>query len=340
MKLAALFNAAFGAHAALQLAENKKRVHHRNHLTLSSPVLYGDTRCPCIGFDNIEGDTIVQAEMSHGEKVEVSYPADLGARCEAWDNNRLPQCQRGAKPGSDELWCAQQWCYVDPCKCDIDVMPKMTAMLPGVTYRGKPLFWSYATCGGKDMFSKKKPTLGNPKCQCIGFAGVEGTTDVSIKGKTVEYPADMGSTCTSWDSKVHPECQSDRPPPWCRANWCYVDPCECDLPGETVPKIAVYLPRASFTGKNLYYSYETCGSPDTFTEKNNPDACVNQETEEECQGNSRCSWTGSRCLGTELVNHPLCKKAAAKIIGHSGAFARHYPSAILLAFLALSAVRT
>lgn len=296
-------------------------------------VHYGDTKCPCIGFDNIDGETMAEVNVGHGRKVQVSYPADLGARCENWDDNRYPGCREGEFPGPGKGFCAQSWCYVDPCQCGIDVLPKLSAFTPDATYRGKPLFWSYESCGGSDMFTKKAPKIGNPHCRCIGFAGVSGTTEISFKdGKMVEYPADLGTSCKAWDDDFHPECTGDDQPNWCKARWCYVDPCDCQLPGGAVPKISSYLPDATFTGKNLYYSFESCGSPDTWTEEGNPDACVNQMEEKVCVKNTRCAWTGDRCLGTELVNHPLCKdvklptaasdeKSGAAILGWRAAFA-------------------
>jgi len=283
-------------------------------------VHYGDSRCPCIGFDNIDGESIL-AVKHDGEDVEISYPADMGSRCEAWDDNRYPKCKAGAKPGEGEGWCAQPWCYVDSCNCDIDVLPKMSELYNAeATFRGKPLFWSYATCGGKDVFTKKVPELGRPQCRCIGFAGLAGSTEIAFKdGVKADYPADMGTSCSAWDLDRHPACLGgDDVPHWCKSRWCYVDPCDCQLPGETVPKISAYLPDATFTGKNLYYSYETCGSADTWTEKNHGTACVNQDTEDACGRLSRCRWTGSRCLGAELVDHPLCKEAGAALVKKLG----------------------
>jgi len=277
-------------------------------------VHYGDSRCPCIGFDNIDGESVLTVKHD-GEDVEISYPADMGSRCEAWDDNRYHKCKAGEKPGKGKGWCAQLWCYVDPCNCDIDVLPKMSELYNAeATFRGKPLFWSYATCGGKDMFTQKAPELGRPKCRCIGFAGLSGTTEIAFKdGVQAEYPADMGTSCSTWDVDRHPACVGDNAPGWCKASWCYVDPCDCELPGKTVPKISAYLPEATFTGKNLYYSYETCGSADTWTEKYHGEACVNQDTEGECGRLSRCRWTGERCLGAELVDHPLCKEAGEAV---------------------------
>lgn len=323
MKLPLIACLVLDAAATLQLVGNSKRAGKSNgHLTLavasepSDGVHYGDERCPCIGFDNIEGETLLMVERKGKDPLEVSYPADLGARCEAWDDDRHFLCKKGAKPGLGKGWCAQHWCYVDPCKCDIDVLPKISISNTEATYRGKPLFWSYATCGGKDMFTVKKPEVGLPKCRCIGFAGVAGTTEITFKDdKMAEYPADLGTSCSAWDKNHHPQCEGDDAPSWCRSDWCYVDPCDCELPGDLVPKISAYLPEASFTGKNIYYSYETCGSADTWTEKHHYGACVNQDTKEQCATLSRCSWTGTRCLGSELVNHPLCKDAKEMYAG-------------------------
>mmetsp|Transcript_87972 Transcript_87972/g.248303 ORF Transcript_87972/g.248303 Transcript_87972/m.248303 type:complete len:362 (-) Transcript_87972:41-1126(-) len=267
---------------------------------------FGDSACPCIGFDNIRGETTVVLD----DGAEVAYPADLGARCEKWDDGVHSACKEGQTPGFGNGWCAQSWCFVDPCNCDIPVMPKMTKYVPDARFRGKPLYWSYATCGGEDMFSDELPEIGAAGCRCIGFDNIPGSTDIRIGKQVVSYPAEIGGTCRSWDADLHPECKKGEPESWCQHKWCYVDPCSCDLP--EVPKVTMYLPEASFTGKSLYYSYETCGSPDTFTKKWNLEACVNQQDKERCEvlkkegGHNKCAWTGTRCLGAELVTHPLC----------------------------------
>lgn len=80
---------------------------------------HGSDGCRCIGIDELEGETVIALK-----KKNVSYPADLGARCEAWDANMHPDC-KGENPKS---WCAQEWCYVDPCKCkDTADLPKPSA---------------------------------------------------------------------------------------------------------------------------------------------------------------------------------------------------------------------
>jgi hypothetical protein len=286
--------------------KNKPEKKHKEHAAF-----FGDTLCPCIGFDNIQGETTVVFE-EEGQQTAVAYPADLGARCEAWDNGRHADCKEGATPGFGESWCAQTWCYVDPCNCKIPVLPKMSTYSPDALYRGKPIFFSYATCGGEDMWTKGVPEVGTPGCRCIGFDNVPGSTEMRIEGKDVAYPAEVGGSCQAWDKGTHPACKSDKPPKWCHESWCYVDPCSCELEGDVPPKVSMYLPKATFTGKGLYYSYETCEGKDFFTKSVHKQACVNQLEASDCDALPRCAWTGNKCLGAELVNHPLCQDIVKK----------------------------
>mmetsp|Transcript_29750 Transcript_29750/g.68499 ORF Transcript_29750/g.68499 Transcript_29750/m.68499 type:complete len:419 (+) Transcript_29750:105-1361(+) len=259
----------------------------------------GDPKCPCIGFDNIDGDTLVD----FGGK-QVPYPADMGARCEAWDNGRHPtSCMDGQEPGPGNEWCAQPWCYVDACKCDLPTLPKVSTYLPEASYIGKPLYFSYSTCGGKDLWSETTLQVGLAECRCIGFAGQEGSTQVQVDGSFVDYPAEMGGTCQAWDQARHPSCKvqaGSEPPPWCGRSWCYVDPCSCHL--EVLPKVSLYLPDSTFQGKPIYYSYSTCGDTDEWTKENHKDACVNQRTEQDCEASSKCKWDGKQCMGAELAD--------------------------------------
>eukprot|EP00429_Kryptoperidinium_foliaceum_P136239 CAMPEP_0176272188 /NCGR_PEP_ID=MMETSP0121_2-20121125/45586_1 /TAXON_ID=160619 /ORGANISM="Kryptoperidinium foliaceum, Strain CCMP 1326" /LENGTH=338 /DNA_ID=CAMNT_0017612355 /DNA_START=45 /DNA_END=1061 /DNA_ORIENTATION=- len=284
---------------------------------------FGDARCPCIGFDELDGETVV----AFSNTTSAKYPADLGARCEAWDDKRHPDCKEGGDPGEGEGFCEEKWCYVDSCHCDLPVLPKLATYVPEASYRGKPVFFSYATCGGKDLWTEKVPEVGTAGCRCIGFDNIPGTIDLDLEGpegniSNASYPAEIGGTCRAWDDKRHPMCAGDSPPKWCKQRWCYVDPCSCDL--DTKPKVTMYLPDATFAGKSLYYSYETCGSKDYFTEHYNLKACVNQKDEDDCldlkvpRGGNKCAWTGKVCLGWEIVNHPMCK-AMVKEVHHSGA---------------------
>lgn len=244
------------------------------------PAYYGDTSCPCVGIDGVLwGQTMVT--LDDGSKAP--YPADVGARCEAWDDaHDTKHCMEGGTPGLGKGWCAKQWCYVDPCNCHLDTLPKKAVRLPGAEFQGKPVYYSYATCGSTDTWateeqqshSRRLDSLcgsigeidakkwGSPFCKCIGVAPQPGTTDVYINGVgSVAYPADAGAYCNAWDQNDHPKCKAANPPHWCEKKWCYVDPCTCEL--DTPPKSTVYLPGAKFQGTPIYYSYVACGDTDT-----------------------------------------------------------------------------
>eukprot|EP00746_Dinoflagellata_sp_MGD_P165381 gnl/MRDRNA2_/MRDRNA2_94606_c0_seq1.p1 gnl/MRDRNA2_/MRDRNA2_94606_c0~~gnl/MRDRNA2_/MRDRNA2_94606_c0_seq1.p1 ORF type:complete len:1140 (+),score=216.23 gnl/MRDRNA2_/MRDRNA2_94606_c0_seq1:110-3529(+) len=157
---------------------------------------YGDPACSCVGIDNVEGKRMVRLD----ERTTAAYPVDLGASCQAWDDGRsLLGCMSGQDPGKGKGWCAQKWCYVDPCKCDISTLPKTSLYLPGATYQGKPIYYSYATCGAKDMFTvNRKEACVNqmteaacdafPKCgwhegRCMGKELI-GTCQKKLHGFT------------------------------------------------------------------------------------------------------------------------------------------------------------
>eukprot|EP00931_Biecheleriopsis_adriatica_P028389 TRINITY_DN16929_c0_g1_i1.p1 TRINITY_DN16929_c0_g1~~TRINITY_DN16929_c0_g1_i1.p1 ORF type:complete len:332 (+),score=59.32 TRINITY_DN16929_c0_g1_i1:84-1079(+) len=275
---------------------------------------YGKEGCPCIGIDELDGETTVTPKA--GSKV--AYPADLGARCEAWDESKHPEC-----PG--ESWCKSQWCYVDPCNCKgVSPLPKPSNYLPGAKYQGKPLHFSYATCGGSDSYSAEedKKTVkdieetcavkvdsskwGDESCRCVGIGPQPGTTKVAIDGKLVDFPADTGSMCQAWEKGNHPQCSGKSPPSWCSQAWCYVDPCKCKL--ATPPKTSGYLPDSNFQGKPVFFSYATCGGSDSYTASELQEACVNQKTSEDCGKLEKCAWNGKGCLGKALVD--VCQSGA------------------------------
>jgi hypothetical protein len=302
---------------------------------------YGSAGCSCIGIDKLEGQTT--ATLKDGSKV--AYPADLGAHCEAWDSHKHPKC-----PG--ESWCESKWCYVDPCKCEgLSTAPKPSNYLPDAKYQGKPVYFSYATCGGEDTFTGSYKTSaeaaevlmggnteeedieelceddndginlpakwGDDSCRCVGIGPQPGTTNVTIKGKSVAFPADTGATCQAWEEKNHPDCSGKAAPSWCNQKWCYVDPCSCKL--ATPPKTSSYLPDANYQGRPVYYSYATCGGSDSYT-AGRKEACVNQ-SRGRCAHMKKCAWNGNECLGKELVE--VC---------HSGSWT---PKAIVVLVLSL-----
>jgi len=276
--------------------------HHHSHSLAKN--YYGDPRCPCIGFDNIQGTTLIKL----AEGFTTPYPADTGSSCQAWDDGRYPKaCQEGGEPGLGQDWCGQPWCYVDACNCHLDVLPKKSGYLPDAMFQGQELFYSYLTCGGKDFFTENVPDWGSPGCRCVGIHNIPGHMTYGIgDGKVAEYPADTGGSCAAWDMGHHADCVGDNPPKWCKEQWCYVDPCSCGLTGKDSPKVTSYLPDANYNGRKIFYSYETCSGTDFFT-IDNDQACVNQRTKKDCAAlGDKCGWTGKHCLGKELTDPDLC----------------------------------
>lgn len=267
--------------------------------------LHGHDDCRCVGIDGIQGYTNATLK----DRTIVSYPADLGARCQAWDLHSHPAC-----PGHD--WCEYKWCYVDPCKCKTSVPPRQSNLIPGGMYHNRALYFSYETCGeaNDDMSNNPEEITkeientckmrsaiwwGDKKCPCIGLGPQDGITMVSINGSKVAFPGDTGSDCETWEMNVHPACKGTSKPDWCSTAWCYVDPCHCTLP--TAPKRSSWLPNANFQGKPIFYSYATCGGVDTYTEDEPMDACANYGKPEDCNAKKKCLFVEGECMNKDLV---------------------------------------
>ena len=104
--------------------------------------------------------------------------------------------------------------------------------------------------------------FGSSGCPCISSGaafGVSGELRPSISGETYNYGSDYGmSTCAAHDSGRAPFCaaaDSSENPGWCEDSWCYIDPNQCD---QGLP------PFQSAYFDDLYYSYQTCGTQNTF----------------------------------------------------------------------------
>merc|ERR1719158_2411022 len=156
-------------------------------------------------------------------------------------------------------------------------------------------------------------SAGKSGCMCIGMAGLPGTVKVEFgQNSTVDYPVDVGGSCSAWDKERHPECmkKGDSVPDWCHESWCYVDPCSCNQKAVMAGKTGGYLPKSNFEGRPLYYSYKACGSVDVWTAKNNQDACMSKD-EKECTGD--CLWTGSECTDQQLIS--MCDAEQSNSLG-------------------------
>ena len=74
-------------------------------------------------------------------------------------------------------------------------------------------------------------------------------------GVEYEYPQDYGTSCAAWDEGLPPYCNKSDSPSWCPSVWCYVDKATCSKSD---------LERTTFFEEELYYSYENCGTYDSW----------------------------------------------------------------------------
>jgi uncharacterized protein YegL len=99
---------------------------------------------------------------------------------------------------------------------------------------------------------------GNPSCPCLTTypTGVDPGA-IQLSGKTYAYPATYGlSSCLRHDESKQPFCSNaSSAPHWCGQAWCYIDVASCTL---------THARSGYFPKQFLYYSYQTCGTANTF----------------------------------------------------------------------------
>jgi len=141
-------------------------------------------------------------------------------------------------------------------------------------------------------------------CPCIDLADLDSSKQAGYPDyNQVKYPAAVGTSCRPWDKAADPSC-AGKTDGWCVDSWCYVDPCNCKT---DTPKKSSYFPNLeTSSGDPAYYSYETCGSADSFTGSAadlSKVACPLIKDEAKCGARSDCGWADTgRCLGIEYLN--------------------------------------
>jgi len=124
-------------------------------------VIPGDADCACI-------DPWTKNLTKHGASLNVAtacpwsgngtcYPTTYGALNCSTHDEFTPICKVGSAP----TWCSISWCYVDPQKC---ARPHGTSKFFGdiiMGHNGRPLSYSYATCGNLNYYSRGDPELRN-----------------------------------------------------------------------------------------------------------------------------------------------------------------------------------
>lgn len=164
-----------------------------------------------------------------------------------------------------------------------------------------------------DRSASSAGLYGTSSCPCVGIDNMKGYYATQQDAYHVQYSAEAGASCSTWEMGMHPECRGGYydGPEWCRQSWCYVDPCNCHLdilPKETNAGV-------KFQGGLAYWSYATCGSVDHYSEDMNKDGCVSQKTEALCIANSDCAWNGEMCGGKDAMNSCKAKDTSDQLYG-------------------------
>ena len=159
---------------------------------------------------------------NEGASDGSSYRGDIGGQnlglegvrgCKSWDGLE-PYCQTGgSSAGSD--WCSDDWCYVDPTRCDKPVYK--SSYFPN---HESDLYFSYSGCnqsftGNTWVGVNSEPTWDG--CACIDNGG-------AAAGST--YNASIGNLCLAWDGQES-YCLtggSSAGSDWCADDWCYGAP--------------------------------------------------------------------------------------------------------------------
>ena len=136
----------------------------------------------------------------------------------------------------------------------------------------------YTTAIALLLNSTQAANTGTTGCECLDTPedpahvnlATDSTTHVNVKtgDETFDasgiYPVSYGfNRCDAHDAGAPPFCESvDGSPDWCKTDWCFVAK-TCSL---TNHPSAYFVPDDRCTTEpNYYYSYEACGSTDSFT---------------------------------------------------------------------------
>jgi len=298
---------------------------------------YGTSGCQCI--TSLIG-ALGQVNVTLSSRT-LLYPADVGSRCETWDEGLHPDCKEGSLPD----WCTQAWCYVDPTSCDGgSVPPETSAYQPEASFLGMPLYYSYATCRGSDSFTatehkgacvnqkSESDCTAQPKCawagspgKCLGKNLVQRTEiDASVMGHEtcrcigVANSSGLLVMDFSYGNKRVAGIYPSDVGSYCNTWDLHSNP-QCISTGGLEP---------SFPCSNRWCLVDPCtcglvshwdGNPigatyhgmllhfsyatcgDQEDQYDNIDDCIHHKTESGCSALSKCAWTGGICLDKDLA---------------------------------------
>jgi hypothetical protein len=188
-------------------ASKSSAVNKKESRLLQSEFVTGMPGCACLGFNAMSGNPMIEKKdnctydwsyqgkcvvTSGGKLQNIIYPGDYGEICKAHEEPGAASCYNQSQYPPVELssslkapWCDEPWCYVDPCNCDAGDATKSD-------YFPELLYYSYATCGSKNMYTAMESgsnMVGNAQC---AQAVVNGSSGGSLGGES-----GMGSSACS-----------------------------------------------------------------------------------------------------------------------------------------------
>eukprot|EP00931_Biecheleriopsis_adriatica_P035403 TRINITY_DN20381_c0_g1_i2.p1 TRINITY_DN20381_c0_g1~~TRINITY_DN20381_c0_g1_i2.p1 ORF type:complete len:729 (+),score=143.95 TRINITY_DN20381_c0_g1_i2:89-2275(+) len=283
---------------------------------------WGKRECACIGLARDTG--YINASIGDGDIV--AFNSSLGSRCEAWESGVHPDCKSENESAEVPDWCEQAWCFVDPCSCSLDVPPKASGYVPNATYQGRPVYWSYATCGGADTYSasKNKKACVNQKekedCEkadrcawenevCISKEIAEVCQDKTIANETQDDEEDSEEDAEEDKEEANYTIPEPEKPP-SELGW---PGCHCIGLANISGAVNVSV------GHDRTHAYAiSIGSVcDTWDDNSNPVHCMEDEDQNPGAGNKWCAqpWCYVDPCSCNLTHHSADKPHA-----YTGAF--------------------
>lgn len=163
---------------------------------------------------------------------------------------------------------------------------------------------------------------GGSSCRCKGILNVtvpetNGAIHYSTPQTEFDLPSEYGSYCKAWDI---PEslngqifltacAESNRAfNPWCSEEWCFVDPCSCDMPD--VAQSNMFSDQYPSSRGRLAFSYLSCAQ------------CWRRKTQAECTQTVQCRWveSGNNAMCMPVSDEPyftdeVCSKTEYSACG-------------------------
>ena len=201
-----------------------------------------------------------------------------------------------SEPSSDMPRLVRATAVFALCGLALGSEPALPAHWPGGNDACRCMSIFDNATSGALVLGNNLPNQSRPSCE------------LARSGNGLCYPAEYGSSgCQRHDYHVTPECsnQGNGRPAWCKAQWCYVDPSNCQRrQGESD-----YFRDATWNGAPLTYSYETCGYVDNFDLLSS----IHKEASAQPQGKLRIAFPSDSGEGYALVGSKMNADGSYKV---------------------------